>query len=77
MGETGLAYDNLDVSDSLTIPLGFGAGYTWLLGSRLLEFTGSFAWDHWLVPGKPSGASTFQYGSYRVAFGASFYFQAL
>lgn len=76
-GESGVAYDNLDVSDGLTIPLGFGAGYTWLLGSRLLELTSSFTWDRWLLPSRPDDAAALQYKSYRVAFGAAFYFRAL
>jgi hypothetical protein len=52
-------------------------GYTVLAGSRLVEFTGSFSWDHFLVPGRPSGASALQPAVFRAAFGASMYFQAL
>ena len=52
-GETGVAYDDLSAPDLLTIPLGFGAGYTLLAGKRLLEFTTSFTWDHWLLPSRP------------------------
>jgi hypothetical protein len=76
-GETGVAYDELSVPDQLTIPLGFGAGYTLLAGKRLLEFTTSFTWDHWLMPGQPDDMSVLQLRSFRVAFGASLAFQAL
>jgi hypothetical protein len=76
-GESGVAYDELSVPDGLTIPLGFGAGYTLLAGKRLLEFTTSFTWDHWLVPGQPNDMSVLQLRSFRVAFGASLSFQAL
>jgi hypothetical protein len=76
-GETGVAYDNLSAPDLLTIPLGFGAGYSLLAGSRLFEFTASFTWDHWLLPSRPSDLSTFQFGAFRVAAGASMSFQAL
>lgn len=75
--ESGVAYDNLGSPDLLTIPLGFGAGYTLLLGSRLLELTAAFTWDHWLLPQKPSDLSAVQFGVFRVALGASLSFQAL
>jgi hypothetical protein len=76
-GETGVAYDNLSAPDLLTIPLGFGAGYSLLAGSRLFEFTASFTWDHWLQPSRPNDLAPFQFGAFRVALGASMSFQAL
>jgi hypothetical protein len=75
--ETGVAYDDLSSADALTIPLGFGAGYTLLAGSRLLELTTSFTWDYWLLPGQANDVSAFQFGAFRVALGASLSFQAL
>jgi hypothetical protein len=75
--ETGVAYDDLSAPDMLTFPLGFGAGYTLLAGSRLFEFTASFTWDHWLLPSQERDLSVFQFGAYRVALGASMSFQAL
>jgi hypothetical protein len=75
--ETGIAYDKLNTPDMLTVPLGFGAGYTLLLGSRLLEFSTSFTWDYWLMPSRPNELSVFQFGAFRVALGASLSFQAL
>ena len=77
MAETGFAYDDFTVADSLSVPLGFGAGYAHLAGSRLIEFTGSFTWDHFLQPGRPNDRSLVQPEVFRVAFGASMYFQAL
>jgi hypothetical protein len=76
-GETGVAYDDLGAPNLLTIPLGFGAGYTLLAGKRLIEFTTSFTWDHWLLPSHPNDLSALQFGAYRVALGASMSFQAL
>ena len=75
--DTGVAYDQFDVSDGLTVPLGFGAGYTLLAGSRLIEFTTSFTWDRWFLPSRPNDVSAFQFGVFRVGFGATLYFQAL
>jgi hypothetical protein len=75
--ESGVAYDDLSKPDLLTIPLGFGAGYTVLVGSRLIEVTASFTWDHWLLPGQPNDLSVVQFGMFRLAIGASLYFQAL
>ncbi len=75
--ESGVAYDDLGTSDLLTVPLGLGAGYSLLLGSRLIDFTASFNWDHWLLPGEPDGLSAFQFGVYRVSAGATMSFQAL
>jgi hypothetical protein len=76
-GDTGLAYEDVADGKGLSVPLGFGAGYTWLVGKRLLEFTGSFTWDHFLLPAHPSSVDGFQPRDFRVAFGASLYFQAL
>ena len=71
--ESGIAYDDLSTPDLLTVPLGFGAGYTLLAGSRLIELTASFSWDHWLRASRPS----FEFDEYRLALGASLSFQAL
>jgi hypothetical protein len=76
-GETGVASDDLSAPDLLTIPLGFGVGYNLLAGSRLLEFTASFSWDHWLLLGQPHDSAALQFGAFRIALGASMSFQAL
>ncbi|HEX6274905.1 MAG TPA: hypothetical protein VFZ53_17805 [Polyangiaceae bacterium] len=75
--ESAFAYDDFDVPDTVSVPLGFGAGYSFLAGSRLVEFTGSFTWDHFLLPARPGGLEAFQPEVFRAAFGASMYFQAL
>ena len=77
LADSGFAYDNLGQADRATVPLGFGAGYVLLAGSRLIELTTSFTWDHWLLPSRPNGASAFQFETFRVAFGGTMYFQAL
>jgi len=74
--ESGFAYDDLSVPGGGVIPLGFGAGYDWLVGSSLVEFAASFTWDDLLLP-KPNGRSIVQFGVYRVTIGASVSFQAL
>jgi len=76
-GETGVAYDDFDVAASASVPLGFGAGYSLLAGSRLIDLTGSFTWDHFLQPGTPNDRSLVQPEVFRVAVGATMYFQAL
>jgi len=75
--ESGVAYDDLAASGLWTVPLGFGAGYSLLLGKRLIDFTASFNWDHWLLPGEPNGLSALQFGAFRVSAGMSMSFQAL
>lgn len=75
--DSGFAYDDFSRSDGATVPLGFGSGYTWLAGSKLVEFTGSFTWDHWLLAGRPSTASVVQLTTFRAALGATLSFQAL
>jgi len=75
--ESGVAYDDLGASDLLTVPLGFGAGYSLLIGKRLIDFTAAFNWDHWLLPAEPNGLSALQFGAFRVSAGASMSFQAL
>jgi hypothetical protein len=75
--ESGVAYDNLALKGALEVPLGFGAGYTLLAGSKLIDFTTSFTWDHWLSPAPEQGSAHFEWQAYRIAFGASLYFQAL
>jgi hypothetical protein len=75
--ETAFAYDDFDVPDTVSVPLGFGAGYAFLAGSRLVEFTGSFTWDHFFLPARPNELAAFQPEVFRAAFGASMYFQGL
>jgi hypothetical protein len=59
------------------VPLAFGAGYTALFDSKLLELTGSFSWDHFLMPARPNDADALDFKSFRVTFGATFSFRAL
>jgi hypothetical protein len=75
--DSGVAYDNLAQADRATVPLGFGAGYALLAGSKLIEFTTSFTWDHWLLASRPNDASALQFKTFRVALGATISFQAL
>lgn len=77
IAESGLAYENLERSDGLAVPLGFGAGYTVLAGSRLFEITGSWSFDRWLVPEREAGEPSVDWSAFRVQLGASFYFKAL
>jgi hypothetical protein len=75
--ESGLAYDDLGTSDLLTVPLGIGAGYSMLLGKRLMDILVSCNWDRWLLPGEPDGLSALQFGAFRVSVGMNMSFQAL
>jgi len=75
--ESAVAYDHLAKRGELTVPLGFGTGYSLLAGSKLIDITASFNWDHWLLPAPEQGSARLQWQAYRIAFGASLYFQAL
>jgi len=75
--ESGLSYDHLAKDGELTVPLGFGAGYSFLAGSKVIDLTASFDWDHWLRPAPEQGSARLAWESFRVAFGGSLYFQAL
>ena len=67
--ESGLVQPNLDAAHELTLPLGGLAGYTALFGSRVVDFTGLFSWDHFLAPSPTPGTSAFDVASYRVGAG--------
>ena len=75
--DSGVSYDDLSLKGALEVPLGFGAGYSLLAGSKLFDFTTSFTWDHWLSPAPEQGAAHLDMEAFRVALGASLYFQAL
>ncbi len=75
--KAGVAIDDLSSSSTLSVPLGFGAGYTLLFGKRVLELTGSFDWDRLLMPNPNPGLAALQPKLFRATAGASMYFQAL
>ncbi|HEY6077490.1 MAG TPA: hypothetical protein VIW29_01725 [Polyangiaceae bacterium] len=75
--DTGVASDDLSSAHRFAIPLGFGAGYSWLVGKRLVDMTASFTWDRLLMPNAPEGISTLQPKVFRIAAGASMTFQAM
>ena len=77
LADSGVAYDRLREQGGLEVPLGFGTGYTMLAGSKVIDFSASFSWDHWLVPAPAQGSAQLHWAAYRVALGASLYFQAL
>ena len=65
--ESGFVEPRFDVSHNLTVPLGGLAGYTALLGSTVVDFTGLFSWDHFLAPNAAGDA--LDTGTYRVGLG--------
>ena len=67
--ESGLIEPRFDVAHNLTLPLGGLAGYTALFGSRVVDFTGLFSWDHFLAPSPAAGNSAFDTATYRVGLG--------
>ena len=75
--ESGFAYDDLVAPDLLTVPLGVGAGYSMLLGKRLIDILASCNWDRWWLPAEPDGLSALQFGALRVSVGVNMSFQAL
>jgi len=75
--ESGVSYDQLALKGALNVPLGFGAGYTVLAGSKVIDLSASLAWDHWLAPAPAQGSARLDWRAFRVVVGASLYFQAL
>jgi hypothetical protein len=67
--ESAFLRPRFDVSHNLTLPLGALAGYTALFGSRVVDFTGLFSWDHFLAPSPAAGDSTLDTATYRVGLG--------
>jgi hypothetical protein len=75
--ESGVAYDDLALKGALNVPLGFGAGYSLMAGSKVIDFTTSITWDHWLSPAPEHDSARLDWEAFRIGFGASLYFQAL
>ncbi|HET7543226.1 MAG TPA: hypothetical protein VFK05_25305 [Polyangiaceae bacterium] len=67
--ESGLVKSNFNDAHDLTLPLGALTGYTALFGSRVVDFTGVFSWDHFLSPSPPPGNTAFDIATYRIGFG--------
>lgn len=71
--ESGFVKPNFNDGHDLNVPLGALAGYTGLFGSRVVDFTGVFAWDHFLAPSPLPGTSAFDVASYRIGLGVVFH----
>ena len=67
--ESGFSEPRFDVAHDLTLPLGALAGYAALFGSRVVDFTGLFSWDHFLAPSAPAGTAVVDTATYRVGLG--------
>jgi hypothetical protein len=67
--ESGFAQPNFESAHGLTLPLGALAGYTALFGSKVVDFTGVFSWDHFLAPSPPPGSASVDAATYRVGLG--------
>ena len=67
--ESGVLKSNFNDAHDLTLPLGALLGYTALFGSRVVDFTGVFSWDHFLAPSPPPGNTAFDTATYRIGFG--------
>jgi hypothetical protein len=57
----------------LAVPLGALAGYTELLGSKVVDVTAEVAWDDFWMPSPARGRDTLQLDQYRVGFGLVFH----
>ncbi|HYQ42146.1 MAG TPA: hypothetical protein VER11_09260 [Polyangiaceae bacterium] len=71
--ESGFVKPNFNDAHDLDVPLGALAGYTALFGSRVVDFTGLFSWDHFLSPSPAPGTSAFDAATYRIGFGVVFH----
>jgi len=67
--ESGYVQPNFEAAHGVTVPLGGLAGYTALFGSRVVDFTGVFSWDHFLAPSPAPGNSSIDAATYRVGLG--------
>jgi len=67
--ESGYVEPNFETADGVTLPLGALAGYTALFGSRVVDFTGVFSWDHFLAPSPAPGSAAIDAATYRVGLG--------
>lgn len=77
LGTTGFAVDDVSTAASAVLPLGGGAGYTLLLGKRLLDLTAVVDWDGFARFAPAATTSALDAGSYRVSFGINVHQQAL
>jgi hypothetical protein len=67
--ESGFAQPNFDAAHGLSVPLGALAGYTALFGSRVVDFTGLFSWDHFFSPNPNPSSTAVDSATYRVGVG--------
>ncbi|HEX2670877.1 MAG TPA: hypothetical protein VHM25_08395, partial [Polyangiaceae bacterium] len=67
--ESGFFKPNFNAANDATVPLGALVGYTALFGSRVVDFTGVFSWDHFLAPRPSPGSSSIDSATYRVGLG--------
>jgi len=67
--ETGFFKANFNAANDATVPLGALVGYTALFGSRVVDFTGVFSWDHFFAPRPSPGSSSIDSATYRVGLG--------
>jgi hypothetical protein len=70
--ETALYDPSLKQGNNLVMPLGAFAGYTMVVGSKLVDLTASFMWDGLFWLDAPSGVDTVQTGTYRILFGFNY-----
>lgn len=77
IGSSGFAYDNMASSATAMMPLGAGAGYTFLFGKRLIDLTATFDWEGLLRFSPLPQQQALDPGSYHLALGFTFHSQAL
>jgi hypothetical protein len=67
--ESGFVVPRFEDAHRTTVPLGGMLGYTELFGSKVLDFTATFAWDSFYRPSPPEGGRAVEPGAYRVGVG--------
>jgi hypothetical protein len=67
--ESGFIEPHFVKTGDSAVPLSALVGYTELFGCRVVDFTGTFAWDSFWRPTAPAGADAIELDEFRVGFG--------
>ncbi len=71
--ETGVVEPSFHVKNNMSAQLGALVGYSTVLGSRVADFTTSFAWDDFLILDPAEGVDMVQAEAFRVHLGVTFH----
>ncbi|HEU5073646.1 MAG TPA: hypothetical protein VFU02_05725 [Polyangiaceae bacterium] len=67
--ESGFDWARFTLPHSTSVPLGGIAGYTFVIGSSVVDLTAAFSWPTFWLPDPSPGLDSLQPDAYRVSFG--------